>query len=247
MHFIRSVGYSAIWCLVQVARFKDDKYISCTFAFFEKATNLFNATGHHTCSPTPTKISIDILLPAAKTFRLKLAQPTSQNEFNLYLLFVGGGCILSTSLCWPLPTYPQRVVIGPHFEAWTRPEPQITSPNPARARHLFLNPDLGLKAKFTERNCWVTKNVVCRCCRYTVYHTENSNHLEQNTGIIWHKRSMFVNDNTAEYNVSREIKKLSRNYLRWRCRHTYFRDHEAHQIIRRSIKNWMLAGLSYIL
>jgi len=45
--------------------------------------------------------------------------------------------------------------------------------------------------------------VACRCsCRYTLYHTENSNHLDQNIGIIWHKGSMFVNDNTAEYNVS---------------------------------------------
>jgi len=35
-----------------------------------------------------------------------------------------------------------------------------------------------------------------------VYHTEISNHLDQNIGIIWHKRSMFVNDNTAEYNKS---------------------------------------------
>jgi len=43
------------------------------FRFFEKAANLFNATGHHACTPTPTKISIDILLPAAKTFGLKLA------------------------------------------------------------------------------------------------------------------------------------------------------------------------------
>jgi len=30
---------------------------------------------------------------------------------------------------------------------------------------------------------------------------------------------MLVNDNTAEYNVSQEKKKLSRNYLRWRYRH----------------------------
>jgi len=74
MHFIRSVGYSAIWYLVQVAsRYKNDKYLSCTFPFFEKATNLFNATGHYACSPTPTKISTDILLPASKTFGLKLA------------------------------------------------------------------------------------------------------------------------------------------------------------------------------
>jgi len=49
------------------------------------------------------------------------------------------------------------------------------------------------------RNFGVTKNVVCRCsCRYTVYHTENSNHLEQNIDIIWHKRSILVNDNAAE-------------------------------------------------
>jgi len=52
------------------------------------------------------------------------------------------------------------------------------------------------------RNCRVTKNVVCRCsCRYTVYHNENSNHLDQNIGIIRNKRSMLVNDNTAEYEI----------------------------------------------
>jgi len=50
------------------------------------------------------------------------------------------------------------------------------------------------------RNYGVTKNV----CRYTVYQTENSNHRDQNIGIIWHKRSMLVNDNTPEYNVSQE-------------------------------------------
>jgi len=43
------------------------------FPFYEKAPNLFNATGHDACTPTPTKMSIDILLPAAKTFGLKLA------------------------------------------------------------------------------------------------------------------------------------------------------------------------------
>jgi len=30
-------------------------------------------------------------------------------------------------------------------------EPKISSPNPVRARHLFLKPDLGPKAKHTER------------------------------------------------------------------------------------------------
>jgi len=52
------------------------------------------------------------------------------------------------------------------------------------------------------RNCGVTKNV----CRYTVYHIEKNNHLDQTIGIIWHKRSMLVNDNTAEYNVFQEKK-----------------------------------------
>jgi len=58
------------------------------------------------------------------------------------------------------------------------------------------------------RNCGVTKNVVCRCsCRYTVYHTENSNHLEQNIGIIWHKRSMLVNNNAQNIMFLKKKKK----------------------------------------
>jgi len=58
-------------------------------------------------------------------------------------------------------------------------------------------------------NCEVTKNVVFGySCRYTVYYTQNNNHLEQNIGIIWHKRRMFVSDNTTEYNVSQK----KRNY-----------------------------------
>ena len=63
------------------------------------------------------------------------------------------------------------------------------------------------------RNCEVTKDVVFgyNCG----YHTQNNNHFDQNIDIIWHKRSMIVNDNNAEYNVSQEKKKLSRNYLRW--------------------------------
>jgi len=70
------------------------------------------------------------------------------------------------------------------------------------------------------RNCGVTKNVVYRrSCRYTVYHTENISHLDQTITIMWHKRSMLVNDNTGEYNVSQEKKKLSLNYLQWRYRH----------------------------
>ena len=57
-----------------------------------KATNLFNATGHHACSPTPNKISIDILLP-------------------------GGGCILSISPCWPLHAHPSSLQCN--FQRWS--------------------------------------------------------------------------------------------------------------------------------
>jgi len=91
---------------------KRRQIFSCTFPFFEQATNLFNATGHHACSATSTKISIDILLPATKTFGLKLSQPTSRNDFNLFLVLVGGGCILSISSCCSLHTNPHRVVKG---------------------------------------------------------------------------------------------------------------------------------------
>jgi len=72
------------------------------------------------------------------------------------------------------------------------------------------------------RNCGVTKNVVFGYnCRYTVYRTQNNNHLDQHIGIIWHKRSILVKDNTAEYNVSQEKKGTitSRNYPRWPYRH----------------------------
>jgi len=56
-------------------------------------------------------------------------------------------------------------------------------------------------------NCGVTKNVVFgHSCRYTVYHTQKNNHLDQTINIIWHKRSILVNDNAAEYNVSQEKK-----------------------------------------
>jgi len=74
-----------------------------------------------------------------------------------------------TSLCAKI-LHHTRVVNGLHFETRTRPE--ITSPNPARVRHLFLKPDLGLKAKSQSkdiRNCEISKNVVYGYSwRYTV-------------------------------------------------------------------------------
>jgi len=59
------------------------------------------------------------------------------------------------------------------------------------------------------RNCGVTKYVVFGySCRYTIYHTQNNSHLDQNIAIIWHKRRMLANDNTVEYNVSQEKKTI---------------------------------------
>jgi len=40
----------------------------------------------------------------------------------------------------------RRLVNWPRFEARTRPKPEIISPNPTRARHWFLKPNLGPKA-----------------------------------------------------------------------------------------------------
>jgi len=34
-----------------------------------------------------------------------------------------------------------------------------------------------------------------------VYHTKYSNHLDQIIGIIWHKRSLLVNDSIAECGI----------------------------------------------
>jgi len=64
---------------ITLLSYKWGKYFSCTFPLLRKATNLFSAAAHHACSPTPTKISIDILLP-------------------------GGGGILSITPFWPLHT-----------------------------------------------------------------------------------------------------------------------------------------------
>ena len=76
-------------------------------------------------------------------------------------------------------------------------------------------------------------------CRSTVYHTQNNNHLDQNIGVIWRKRSTLVNDNTAEYNVLKEKKKLSRNYPRWRCR----RDKQACSLLETSqeSREWLIS------
>jgi len=100
------------------------------------------------------------------------------------LLLVGGGCVLSISPCWPLPTYPHRVVKGTHFEAWTPPDPEPGSSPTYSFEARFRLENQIYQGSQDMRNCGVTKNVVCRCsCRYTVYHTENSSHLDQNIGL----------------------------------------------------------------
>ena len=151
-------------------------------------------------------------LTSSKTFGLKLAEPTWQNDFNnFFYIFTGGGCILSVSPCWPLHTYPNK---GHHLETWTRPKPELGLSTKFISEARFRPENHVYRGCYDMRNCWVTKNIVCRCsCRYTVYHTENSNHLEQNIGIIWHKRGMLVKDNTAEYNVPQDKKKLSTRQL----------------------------------
>ena len=60
------------------------------------------------------------------------------------------------------------------------------------------------------RTSAVTKDVVHGCsCRYTAYHTQKNNHLDQNIGLNKYKLTLLVNDNTSVYNVSQERKKLS--------------------------------------
>ena len=62
---------------------------------------------------------------------------------------------IQCSLKFACKLIPCRVVHGLHFEARTQPELEITNPNPARSRHLFLKPVLGPKAELTE---WVKKS-----------------------------------------------------------------------------------------
>jgi len=73
--------------------------------------------------------------------------------------------------------------------------------NPARARNhkpesgpsltFTLKPDSGLNTEFSEgvnwdmRNCGVSKNIAFESSwRYTVYHTQNNNRVDQNIDII---------------------------------------------------------------
>ena len=135
---------------------------------------------------------------------------------------------------WRMYPFSLSLLLAAYIPTQSCKRASFWSLNPVRARNSKPKPGSSptfiFEAQLLEsqiyrgswdmRNCGVTKNVVCRCsCRYTLYHTENSNHLDQNIGIIWHKSIMLVNHNTAEYNVFQEKKKLIRNYLRWPYRH----------------------------
>ena len=81
---------------------------------------------------------------------------------NLFLLLVGGGCILSISPCSPLHTYPHRVVNGPYFEAGTRPQPEIANPNPIFIFETRFRPESQIYRGSSDMHyCVVIENVVC--------------------------------------------------------------------------------------
>jgi len=93
-----------------------------------------------------------------------------------------------------------------------KPEPDSTPTFIVEAR--FKPESQIYRRNYDMRNCGVTKNVVCRCsCRHpTRFFTQkNSNHLDQTIGIIWHKRSMLVNDN-AECGLWNMCFSKKRNY-----------------------------------
>ena len=71
-----------------------------------------------------------------------------------YIFSVGGWRMNPWNLPLLVLAYiPTQSCKNAFFEAWTWPEPEITSPNKARDRHLFLKPDLDLKAKLA-REFW---------------------------------------------------------------------------------------------
>ena len=74
------------------------------FRFFEKATNLFIATEDHTYSPTPTKISIDILLPLATNIWLKISVVYFTKWFQS-IFIVGGWRVYPFNLPLSAPAY----------------------------------------------------------------------------------------------------------------------------------------------
>jgi len=74
------------------------KYFSWTFPFCYKSF----VTGHHACSPTPSQISIDILLQQQKMFDKNYRRLLINMIYNIFLLLMVGWCILNGWTLYPI-------------------------------------------------------------------------------------------------------------------------------------------------
>ena len=85
----------------------------------------------------------------------------------------------------------------------------ILKPEPGPSPTFILKPDLGPKAKFTEwvKICAIVGYQKTKCAGIAAGtqfdHTQNSNHLDQNIGLNYHKSRLFFSD-TVECNVSKK-------------------------------------------
>jgi len=83
------------------------KYFSWTFPFCYKSF----VTGHHACSPTPSQISIDILLQQQKMFDKNYRRLLIKMIYNIFLLLMVGWCILNGWTLYPIsPCQPLHAV-----------------------------------------------------------------------------------------------------------------------------------------
>ena len=160
------------------------------FRFLEKLQIFLLLLGIMHAAP-PTKISTDILLTAAKTFGLKISVAFFTKLFQ-FIFTVGGWRMYPFNLPLLAPAYiPRQSCTRASFWSLNPARARNHSPNPARAR--FRPESQIYRASYDMRYCGITKHIVCGCsCRYTVYRTQNTNHLEQNIGIIWHRHSMLA-------------------------------------------------------
>jgi len=128
MHFVSWVTarFDVLFKMITLQR----RYFSCTFPFFEKATNLFNAAGHHACSSTPTKIYTDILLPAPKTFGLKIVVACFTNWFQS--IFTVGG--------WRMYLFNLPMLAPAYIPTQSCKKASFRNLNPVRVRSYKLEP-----------------------------------------------------------------------------------------------------------
>ena len=141
--------------------------------------------------------------------------------FKATKTIIGGGTHEGTPVCrdtqlekhWDTDQSCKRA----HFEAQTRPEPDIYFEARFRPESQIYRVGQGM------RNCGVSKNVVYGCsCRYTVSSHSKWQSLWPKLWLYFFiKRKLSVLDNvdTAECNVSQVKKEMSWNYSQWRYRH----------------------------